>query len=320
MVTTILKILVLAGGPDRERPVSLVSGREIAAGLRRAGHDVLMRDIGPDDLSALDEFTRWGGDAIFPALHGPWGEGGGLQRILDQRHLSYVGSRAAAAALCMDKLATKQRWAELGMPTPPWELLQPALAATLDPPVVLKPLCEGSSIDVAVCRDAAALHATRERLHARHDTLLAERCIDGPELTVGIIPADPTANATERVLPVIEIRPATGFFDYAAKYERDDTVHNYDIDLPPAVLDEVSRLALESHRRLGCRDLSRVDFMIDKQGQPWMIEVNTLPGFTPHSLVPDAAAKVGIDFAALVDRLARVAAARQRRESPAGCR
>ncbi len=313
-----LKVLVLAGGPDREREVSLVSGREVAAGLRRAGHDVRLADIGPEALGALDEFQAWGdggGDVIFPVLHGPWGEGGGLQRILDQRsrhgrRLPYVGSRAEAAALCIDKLATKRKWRDWRMPTPDWEVVDRSDPVTLRPPVVLKPPCEGSSIGVALCRDDQQLAAARTRLHGEHDVLMVERLIEGRELTVGVIPADAGQSEAQLVLPVIEIRPAAGFFDYAAKYERDDTVHNYDLDLPSNLIERVRALALESHRRLGCRDLSRTDFMIDADAQPWLIEVNTLPGFTPHSLVPEAAARVGVDFTALVDRLARRAAAR----------
>ena len=294
--------MVLAGGPDRERPVSLQSGATITAALAEAGHVVEQRDITPLDLSALDEFVAWRGDVVFPILHGPWGEGGGLQRILDQRGLPYVGSSGPAADLCMDKQRTKVALQQAGLPTPPSQLLGIGDALTLSAPLVLKPLREGSSIDVAICPDDAAVQRSRAELATRHSMLLAEKFIAGIELTVGVVGGP----AGYEPLPPIQIQPAAAFYDYEAKYQRDDTRYVFDIKLPPAVLDRVRTLALEAHRVLGCRHLSRVDMMVDAAGDPWIIEVNTLPGFTSHSLLPMAARHAGIPTATLVDRLARL--------------
>jgi len=298
-----LRVLVLAGGPDRERAVSQKSGREVAAALRDAGHAVREADITPDDLSALDAFSELGEHAIFPALHGAWGEGGGLQAVLDARGLPYVGCRPAAARQCMDKAATKARLAEVGIATPPYEVIDTAAGnpPTLDPPVVVKPDADGSSIDVAICPDAASLAAAWGPIAARNPRLLVERFIDGPELTVGIL--------GDTALPPIQIVPATAFYDYNAKYERDDTRYRFAIELPTETLRAIERMALATHRALGCRHLCRVDLMVDREHRAWVIEVNTMPGFTTHSLLPMAAAHAGIPMPDLCDRLIRMAIA-----------
>lgn len=293
-----LKVMVLAGGPDRERPVSLLSGATATAGLSQAGHEVRQRDITPDDLSALDEFISWGGQVILPMLHGSWGEGGGLQRILDERGLPYVGSRAEAADLAMDKHRSKRVFEEHGLPTPAYEVVKRGRQARLSPPVVLKPLREGSSIDVVICRDEAQAAAALKTLLAGYESVLVEQFVRGRELTVGIL--------GEEALPPIEIVPATTYYDYEAKYTREDTQYHFDIDLSEEALGRIKKTALAAHRVLGCRHLSRVDFMVDEGQQPWLLEVNTLPGFTSHSLVPKAAAHAGISLPQLLDRLVRL--------------
>ena len=315
MMSKHLKVMVLAGGPDREREVSLASGEQVAAALGRVGHEVRLRDIGPGDLSALDEFAAWPGDALFLALHGPWGEGGQLQRILDQRGLAYFGSRADAAALCMDKAATKDVLAHHGLPTPGYQVVQGDQPMTLPAPVVIKPLSEGSSFGVTICRDQADADRVRRDLARDYDRLLVEQFIAGLELTASIIgrpqtpgnSAAPAAPGDEQALPPIQIVPASGFYDYQAKYARDDTQYLFDIPLPGETLAQVQRLALAAHRACGCRDLSRVDMMVDQAGQPWIIEINTIPGCTTHSLLPKAAAHAGIPWDTLVDRLVRLA-------------
>ena len=309
-----LKILVLAGGPDRERPVSLLSGQAVADALVEAGHEVQMRDVGPEDLTALDAFSRWGGDVVFPVLHGRWGEGGSLQRALDLRGLPYVGSAAAASELCMDKHRTKELLDAHDLPTPAFELLGPRDIRTIDPPVVLKPIDEGSSIDLLICHDKEQLRTARQHLGQHYQRILLEQFIEGKELTVGVLgPRDPAHDPEDLVpLPPIRIIPATPFYDYAAKYDRDDTQYLLDrtsIGLGDQVLADVQRLALEAHRLCGCRHLSRVDFIVDDRGRPWILEINTVPGFTTHSLVPKAAAHIGLPMPQLVDRLVRMAVA-----------
>jgi len=297
--------MVLAGGPDRERPVSLLSGATAVGGLTEAGYEVRQRDIWPGDLKALDEFERWGGDVIVPLLHGSWGEGGGLQRIVAGRALADVGSRAAAADLAMDKYRSKVVFEKGGLPTPRYEVISRGGAQTLGTPLVLKPLREGSSIDVMICRDEAGARKALRELLGRHEQVLVEQFVTGKELTVGIL-GGPDG---EEALPPIEIVPATTYYDYEAKYTRDDTEYRFEIDLSPEALGRVKEIAVGAHRALGCRHLSRVDLIVDSQDKPWLLEVNTLPGFTSHSLVPKAAARAGIGLAALLDRLARLALA-----------
>ena len=299
-----LHVLVLAGGPDREREVSFKSGAEVTAALRAAGHTVKQRDIHAQDLGALDRFVDWPGDVIFPVLHGPWGEGGGLQQLLDARGLPYVGTRAEAAALCMDKSATKRALRRNNLPTPEFAVVRDGEALELQPPVVVKATSEGSSIGMAICHDAAQLDKARTELGAQYDALMVERFITGREVTVGVLDKP---DGTSEALPPIEIVPAVDYYDFAAKYDRDDTQYRFDIDLPPHILDRLRDVALSAHRALGAAHLSRVDFMVDADGEPWVLEINTLPGFTTHSLLPMAAAEAGLAMPALVDRLARLA-------------
>lgn len=300
-----MRVMVLAGGPDRERPVSLMSGGAVAGALTEAGHAVRVCDIGPEDTGCLDAFEQWRGDVVFPVLHGSWGEGGPLQQALERRGLPFVGSRASAADRCMDKLATKRTLARYRLPTPPADLVQDGGHLCLEPPIVLKPVREGSSIDLAICHDQGQVAAARADLHRRHPTLMAERFIAGRELTVAVVDdAD-----GPRALPVIEIIPVTAFYDYQAKYERNDTRYLFDIDLGVELLGAVQDMARAAHRHLGCRHLSRVDLIVDAQQRPWLLELNTMPGFTAHSLVPKAAARAGIPLPALVDRLVRRARA-----------
>jgi D-alanine-D-alanine ligase len=301
-----LHILVLAGGPDAERPVSFKSGAAVTAALQAAGHHVQQADITPDDLSALDAFEREGGDVIFPVLHGAWGEGGGLQKILDAHHLPYVGSRAQAAALCMDKYRTKRALQAAKLATPAFELIDSDRPTTLEPPVVVKPACEGSSIGISICHDAATMQQAIAQVRGQYDDVLVERFTAGREITVGVLQLSATDDATT-ALPPLEIRPAAGYYDYDAKYARDDTQYGFDIDLPESVLAFLQSAAVTAHRTLGVAHLCRVDFIVDKDQAPWLLEVNTIPGFTDHSLLPMAAAEHGLAMPDLCDRLARAA-------------
>lgn len=250
-----------------------------------------------------------GGDVIFPVLHGRWGEGGPLQEALEQLGLPYVGSRPEAAALAMDKLATKTMLASEDFPTPPSQQLMPDDKCNLAPPIVLKPVDDGSSVDLRICRTVQQIAAARKELHPRRGKLMAERYISGREITVGILCGEP--------LPLIEIIPAASveFYDYQAKYTRDDTKYIIDPVLAAGVAEQCSNMALTAFNRLGCRDVARADFMIDERG-PWFLEINTMPGFTTHSLVPMAARKMGLAMPALCARLVDAALTRGRHDSP----
>lgn len=312
-----MKVLVLRGGPDREREVSLLSGANVAGALRAAGHEVVEADIGPGALEAIDAFD---GEAVFPVLHGKWGEGGPLQEILEARGVGYVGCGPEAARRCMDKAETKRRLERAHLPTPAWGLIGPGQRTPLEPPVVVKALDEGSSFAMAICRTSEALRDARQRL-VEHDPLLIERFIDGRELTVGVLSENllsedadftPQRVAALRALPTLEILPAEGFYDYDAKYHRHDTRYRFDLDLPTDALDTIQRAAVRGAEALGVRDLGRVDVLVDADDRPWILEINTMPGFTSHSLLPRAAAEEGVDLPKLCDRLVRRAAQRGR--------
>lgn len=299
-----LKITVLSGGPSAEREVSLASGRAVADALRRLHGDVDVADISPDDLSALDRNV----DAIFIALHGTFGEDGQLQRMLEKRRIVYCGSGAAASELAMNKVASKRRFVEAGIPTPRFDVVRrnrvTEIAARWRPPIVLKPIAEGSSVDCHLIREADALGPALDRLLDAYEECLIERYIDGPELTVSIL--------DDIALPVCEIRTPRDFYDFQAKYLDDSTAYIFDgIPLPPDCLENVQRLSLAAHRALGCRHFSRVDWKVDAATrEPYCLEVNTIPGFTDHSLLPKAAARAGISFERLCARIVELALGR----------
>ncbi|MCY2951608.1 MAG: D-alanine--D-alanine ligase [Planctomycetota bacterium] len=297
-----MKVTVLRGGPSAEREVSLVSGKAVAEGLRSVGHEVFESDILPDDLSGLDRAA----DVIFPVLHGQFGESGELQEILEQRRLAFVGSGSKASRLGMDKVASKQAWERVGLPTPAYEVLngQGAGRRKIEAPCVVKAIDSGSSIDVFICKTGQETQAACEKVLGKHGRVLVEQFIKGPELTVGIL--------EEKPLAPIRIVPKREFFDYEAKYRDKGTEHRFDTGLPGDVLERCRELARRANEVIGCRDLARVDIMLDGGNEPYLLEINTLPGFTPVSLLPEAAKHAGISFGELVDRLARRAAARGR--------
>ncbi|HUB26718.1 MAG TPA: D-alanine--D-alanine ligase [Tepidisphaeraceae bacterium] len=298
-----MKVTVLYGGPSSEREVSLVSGRAVIEGLRSAGHEVFGSDVSPSDLSGLDRPA----DVIFPVLHGQFGESGELQEILESRNLAFVGSGSAASRLGMNKVATKQAWQRAGLPTPSYRVIRRGEPIPEAPgSCVVKAIDAGSSIDVYVCKAPAELPAEAaeaiEQVLSRHPAVLVEQFIDGPELTVGLLEEQPLAP--------IRIVPKREFFDYEAKYKASDTEHRFDTGLPPQVVEKCRQLARRANEVVGARDLARVDIMLDGQHNPYLLEINTLPGFTPKSLLPEAAKHAGIEFGALVDRLVRRAVQR----------
>lgn len=292
MTTERPRVLVLMGGPDAEREVSLDGGREVAAALRAHGRGDIV-DAVVDRPTAAD-ITAFEADVVFPVLHGPWGEGGALQEVLEAAGVAYVGSRPGPSRRAMDKLVTKMLLAPHEIPTPPARELVAGVECDLAPPLVLKPVDDGSSVDLCICRTDAEVREGVRRLQIRRPRLMAERLIEGREVTVGIVLDEP--------LPPIEVAPAEGLYDYAAKYEREDTGYIVDAELPPGVSARCVENAMIAYRALGCRDLARVDFMVDERG-PWFLEINTIPGFTTHSLVPMAARHAGVPMPELCWRL-----------------
>lgn len=310
-------VLVLGGGPDAERDVSLKSAHFITLALREAGlaaHNQTIDRLSIDDLRALP------GDIIFPALHGGWGEGGPLQDLLEADGRPFVGSMSLAARHAMDKIATKFTARSLGIPTPDVRLLD--VRDTVCPlpfPVVLKPVHEGSTVGLFVCSSVDDWARARARIDEQRASGVDERvymiepCAQRPggrkarELTVGIIDG--------QALPVIEITPAEGLYDYEAKYTRNDTAYLVEPKLPPGVTERIQRQTVELAKAMGVRHLARADFMLDADNDgpnaasatAWFLEINTLPGFTDHSLVPMAARHAGMPMPALCKRLVEMA-------------
>jgi len=305
-----VKITVLAGGPGSERDVSLESGRAVAEALASLGHEVQTLDILPENLAALDVPA----DVVFPALHGEFGEDGTLQAILESRGIRYVGSGPQASALAMDKAATKRLCSRASVPTAEWQLItnenrQAAARNWSGSRVVLKPIDRGSSVDCYIVPDDLGLEEALDRLLGRYGRCLVERYVDGPELTVGIL--------GRQALPVIQIVPRRRFYDYEAKYADDATRYLVNPPLDAALLRQVQALSLGVFEILGCRDMARVDWRVDAASQtPYLLEVNTIPGFTSHSLLPKAAAAAGIDFPRLCRILIEMAMSRSRSTAP----
>jgi D-alanine-D-alanine ligase len=271
--------------------------------LKSMGHEVFGSDVSPTDLSGLDRPA----DVIFPVLHGQFGESGELQEILEQRGLPFVGSGSRASRLGMNKVETKRAWERAGLPTPPYEVLtseSPKLKS-IAAPCAVKAFDSGSSIDVFICKTDEAAREAVAAVLKKHGRVLVEQFIKGPELTVGLL--------EERPLAPIRIVPKREFFDYEAKYKANDTEHRFELGLAAELVERCRELARQANEVVGARDLARVDIMIDERTQsPYLLEINTLPGFTPKSLLPEAAKHGGIDFGPLVDRLARRAQQRHR--------
>jgi D-alanine-D-alanine ligase len=286
------KVAVMLGGTSAERPVSLNSGAAVLAALTRQGVDAHAFDPANRNLGDLisGEFDR-----VFIALHGRYGEDGCMQGALELLNIPYTGSGVMASALGMDKWRTKLLWRAAGLPTADWAILDAAsdfaaIERQLGLPLFVKPAREGSSIGMSKVTAAGTLKAAYGTA-AEHDALvLAERFIDGAEFTVGILGAT--------ALPLIRLEPAAdkAFYDFEAKYLRDDTQYHCPAGLAEAQEMALRQLALDAFRLVGCHGWGRVDLMLDSHGKPYLLEVNTSPGMTDHSLVPMAARAAGMDF------------------------
>lgn len=306
MSASLPSVLVLAGGPDDEHPVSLQSAAGVAAALRDAGaavHNVTIQRPTQAELAALP------GEVVFPVLHGSFGEGGPLQDLLVADGRPFVGSGPIAARVAMDKMATKLVAATLGIATKPACVFKVGdTVSPLDMPVVIKPAHDGSSVGLHLCHDAAewglAQAAASRDIAARPGrAYMVESMVRGRELTVGLLEREGTLTA----FPLIEIAPVSGVYDYAAKYDRDDTRYVVDPKLPDGVAERCREWALTLAAAIGVRHLGRVDYLLDSDGDVWLLEANTMPGFTGHSLLPMAARAAGLEMPALCAHLIRVA-------------
>lgn len=286
------RVAVLMGGWSAEREVSLVSGAAVTEGLRQAGYEVRAIDVVRDPRHLLDELTPKP-DVVFNALHGRWGEDGTIQGLLDILSIPYTHSGLLASALAMDKPQAKLVFERAGIPVAEHVVVSRGQLAAGDPiprPFVIKPMNEGSSVGVHIVRNGANLWALGDDWQFG-DRVMIERFIPGREFTVAVM--------GDRPLAVTEITTDRGFYDFDAKYAPGGSRHVVPAQVDPGVYAEAMRLALVAHQALGCRGVSRADLRWDGE-RLYMLEVNTQPGMTPTSLVPEQAASVGISFPQLV--------------------
>ena len=288
------KVAVLIGGISAEREVSLDSGAAVLNGLLAKGVDAHAVDASPDNIGTLKER---GFDRAFIVLHGRWGEDGVVQGALQSIGLPYTGSGVLGCALAMDKVRSKQVWQSLGLPTAKYRVLKSAadlngLIDELGLPIFLKPAREGSSVGVGKVNHADELLAAYNATALVGDDVLAEQFIAGAELTVSIV--------RDQALPIIRMATDNEFYDYEAKYKSDDTQYFCPAGLSDQQETDIRALAERAFEALDCSVWGRVDVMLNAQGEPLLLEVNTVPGMTSHSLVPMAAAQTGISFDDLV--------------------
>ncbi|HZZ64328.1 MAG TPA: D-alanine--D-alanine ligase [Candidatus Baltobacteraceae bacterium] len=293
------KVAVAMGGTSAEREISIQTGSGVKRALTSLGYQVQSFDYDGRFIEAVREFQP---DVVFNALHGPGGEDGQIQGLLDYLGIPYTGSGIEAAALAMDKHLTKKLCAAEGLPTAAWDLFDltggtlPLLPGSLDLPLVIKPRFEGSSAGVTIVHtheewSKAMLAAAQE-----YTEVLAEEFIRGHEFTCAVL--------GEEALPVVEIiANRDGFYSYDAKYAAGGSTHIVPARIGEDLAARMQMLALSTHRLLGLRDYSRTDFIVSPEGRPYILEINALPGLTPASLLPEACNAAGISFEALVDRL-----------------
>lgn len=318
-MTSFPRVLVLAGGLSHERDVSLRSGRRVAEALREAGCETFERDV---DASLLGELTQGFVDVVWPLLHGASGEDGAVRDVLDLLGIPYVGSTPAACRTAWDKPVAKSVARAAGLATPASVALphgtfrelgaQAVLGAMIDRlglPLVVKPARGGSALGVSVVRESSDLPRAMVGCFAYGDVTLVERFVDGVEVAVSVV----DTGTGPRVLPAVEIVADGGVYDYDARYIAGSTEFFVPARLTDTASAAVQDAALRAHRAFGLRHLSRTDLIVDREGQPWFLEVNVAPGMTETSLLPQAAASAGEDYGALYRQLVEAAAAGEQR-------
>lgn len=300
-----LKVMVVCGGISTEREISLKSGKAIYDALIRKGYrNIELFDLKRDNIS---EILKKKPDIAFLGLHGRGGEDGCIQGFLELVGIPYTGPGVATSAVCMDKILTKRVLASAGLPTAKFEVYRKeecsdvnavidSLIEKIELPMVLKSPCQGSSIGVVIVRSKEAMADAIAEVFKYGEYLLAEQFVDGPELTLPIM-----GNDDLKVLPVIEITSEREFYDYTAKYTNGLCHHIIPANIDKTTEEQIIELGRQAYKVLGCKVLSRIDFIVDKKEGPMIIEVNTLPGMTDMSLFPDAARYIGIGYDDLVE-------------------
>ncbi len=302
------RVVVVMGGPSSEREVSIATGNGVLRALERLGYEARALDFDPRFVEALRELQP---DVVFNALHGPGGEDGTIQGILEWLRLPYTGSDLRACALSMDKHLTKKLLSAEGLPTPAWDSFDfgggtlPLLPGSLNLPLVVKPRNEGSSAGVRIVKTHEEWSSAMIELSDHRSGVIAEEFIDGREFSCGVL--------FEQPLPVVEILPqGHEFYTFEAKYAPGGSRHEVPAHIDDDLAHRLQILALSTHRLVGLRDYSRTDFIVTREGRPYVLETNALPGLTPTSLLPEECSAVGIPYDSLIDQLVRAALDRGR--------
>ena len=311
------RVAVLMGGIGAERQISIQSGTCVAEALVAAGYDVVTADVRPDKLDILEDGSI---DVFFPALHGEFGEDGRLQQILEDKSLVYAGSGPAASNAAFDKMAAKAAFAKAGVATPAAIRFDCAADAgrvaeqlrRLARKYVTKPIRQGSSVGVSIVSEAGEAVETARRTAGEFGDCMIEEFVAGREITVGIL--------CDGALPIIEIQPQGDFYDYHAKYVDERTRFLFDTIAEPALTERIQAAALDCFGALGCRHFARVDFILTDEEIACALEVNTIPGFTSHSLLPKAAARLGLSMSDLCARIVEAAISSPVRSSEASAK
>jgi D-alanine-D-alanine ligase len=300
------KVAVLMGGPGSEREVSLATARGVSKALRSLGCEVVEIDVRDEHFDLPEDI-----DLAFITIHGTFGEDGQIQRILEMRGIPYTGDGVEESALAFDKIRSKRKFRELGVTTPEWEVIQAGQRPTLSLPLVIKPPRQGSTVGVVIVKTEHELESAQAEA-ARYDReLLVEKYVAGRELTVGVL--------GDQVLPIIEIIPKSGFYDFNTKYPFLNPQGGASAEhVCPAKIDqkktgEIQEMAMRAFRSLGLKVYARVDVLLSENGEPFVLEANTIPGMTETSLLPEAAAVAGISYVELCKQIIALSRARTER-------
>lgn len=299
-----MKVGVIAGGISSEREVSLKSGQAVLNALKELGYNVVFIDAGKDLCERL-KFEKI--EVAFLVLHGGWGENGGIQGMLEVMGIPYTGSGVLASALAMDKEATKKIFLYHGIPVPSFKVvyhadfLQPSdfSLQPLNFPCVVKPAEEGSSVGVSIVKNKRELKKALNEAFKYGERAILEELIEGREIHIGVL--------GNRALGGVEVRPKKGFYDYEAKYTKGMTEYILPPEIDDDLYERLKDLGLRAHKALGCKGCTRVDMIVDKEGNPYVLEVNTIPGMTETSLLPKIASLEGYDFKGLVKEILEIA-------------
>src|SRR5437868_2060966 len=302
------KIAVLMGGPGSERDVSLATGRGVSKALRSLGTQVVEIDVQDENFQLSDDT-----DLAFLTIHGTFGEDGQLQKILERRGIAYTGDGVSASEIAFDKIRTKQKFQEHGVTTPPWEVIRPGQRPTIALPIVVKASRQGSTVGVVIVNNESEIDSAISEVAKYGRELLIEKFVSGRELTIGIL--------GDQALPILEIIPKGGFYDFNNKYPflnpqaGGGAEHVCPAKIGTEKTQEIQELALRAFRAVGLQVYARVDAILSDNGEPFVLEVNTIPGMTEASLLPEAAAAAGINYIDLCARIIALSRARMERST-----